>query len=248
MRGGGGAARCGNQLPSPHSYTVHRQQLGLQLLRHQHLCSTTSTRSWAIQQLTQQQSSSWIRAKWCSCQVAGTTKHRSDTGQARDLLDPLCYAVCASPLFPFVCVLVLQGRVWARADRLPPPSSTTSAGARQRWAVALTTHPACRSTQQAPAAAKAATRTQHLGPAGTQHPTKLQHGIYPSLPPSLPPQPDLTDLSWCCTPCPPRPPAPRLPALCPQALWVSVSADLVVDARRDIEALGMLEYDAVRWD
>lgn len=71
---------------------------------------------------------------------------------------------------------------------------------------------------------------------------------YLSLPPSLPPQPDLTDLSWCCTPCPPRPPAPRLPALCPQALWVSVSADLVVDARRDIEALGMLEYDAVRWD
>lgn len=31
----------------------------------------------------------------------------------------------------------------------------------------------------------------------------------------------------------------------PQALWVSVSADLVVDARRDIEALGMLDYDAV---
>jgi hypothetical protein len=31
-----------------------------------------------------------------------------------------------------------------------------------------------------------------------------------------------------------------------QALWVSVSGDLVVDARRDIDALGMLDYDAVR--
>jgi hypothetical protein len=36
------------------------------------------------------------------------------------------------------------------------------------------------------------------------------------------------------------------PCLCFQALWVSVSGDLVVDARRDIDALGMLDYDAVR--
>lgn len=31
-----------------------------------------------------------------------------------------------------------------------------------------------------------------------------------------------------------------------QALWVSVSTDLVVDARRDLEALNMLEYEPVR--
>eukprot|EP00878_Enallax_costatus_P023440 GHUV01024933.1.p1 GENE.GHUV01024933.1~~GHUV01024933.1.p1 ORF type:complete len:410 (+),score=80.43 GHUV01024933.1:835-2064(+) len=31
-----------------------------------------------------------------------------------------------------------------------------------------------------------------------------------------------------------------------KALWVSVSTDLVVDARRDLEALGMLEYEPVR--
>jgi hypothetical protein len=230
--------------------------------------------------------------RWCLCSVVTWRGHSS-------LLSAVCAVQCCTCyclgmtyetrhtlVLTHPGVFLLQVLEWAKAGRLPLPSSTTFAGAKQRYAAHLS--PLGLSSFQESIARLGlqqwfkdgmldhAKENQHAAAAWSYSCSHLASSI--SLDGDL--LFSLLNCSWCCMHfsrrcCPTRTAADaglypsckltRAPACCllcccecyqgllrcfccgaAQALWVSVSTDLVVDARRDLEALGMLQYEAVK--